>query len=182
MKLKKLLIANRGEVAVRILRAAGLLHIPTVAVYSADDSRCLHVRRADSAIELAGRNLTDKVVGFLCASGGDRSYMSVMAVANSLMLDFRTIIVPRFVYAAGDDIPDGEEVGSADQLVAHAAGFDLAGPADDGRDPVTSLPLVPLDPAPGSGPGALRWTTRGRPTGRARRRRDPRRRSPSHRT
>jgi acetyl/propionyl-CoA carboxylase alpha subunit len=55
MKLKKLLIANRGEVAVRILRAAGLLHIPTVAVYSADDSHCLHVRRADSAIELAGR-------------------------------------------------------------------------------------------------------------------------------
>jgi FMN reductase len=30
------------------------------------------------------------------------SYMSVMAYANSLMLDFRTVIIPRFVYATGD--------------------------------------------------------------------------------
>jgi FMN reductase len=65
---------------------------------------------AKNVIELAGRHLTDKVVGFLCAAGGHHSYMSVMAVANSLMLDFRTIIVPRFVYAGGDDLPDGEEV------------------------------------------------------------------------
>lgn len=70
---------------------------------------------AKNAIELAGRNLTDKVVGFLCAAGGDRSYMSVMAVANSLMLDFRTIIVPRFVYAGGEEIPKGGEVGPAIQ-------------------------------------------------------------------
>ncbi len=62
---------------------------------------------AKNAIELAGRQLTDKVAGFLCAAGGHRSYMSVMATANSLMLDFRTIIIPRFVYVGGDDIPDG---------------------------------------------------------------------------
>ncbi|MBL48409.1 MAG: flavoprotein [Roseibacillus sp.] len=65
---------------------------------------------AKNAIELAGRQLTDKVAGFLCAAGGHRSYMSVMAAANSLMLDFRTIIIPRFVYAGGDDIPDGGEL------------------------------------------------------------------------
>jgi len=35
----------------------------------------------------------------------------VMAVANSLMLDFRTVIVPRFVYAAGDDYEEGETLG-----------------------------------------------------------------------
>lgn len=66
---------------------------------------------AKNAIELAGRQLTDKVAGFLCAAGGHRSYMSVMAVANSLMLDFRTIIVPRFVYAGEEDILDGGEIG-----------------------------------------------------------------------
>ncbi len=50
-------------------------------------------------IELTGRVWTDKVVGFLCAAGGKNSYMSVMGLANSLMLDFRCLIVPRFVYA-----------------------------------------------------------------------------------
>ena len=68
---------------------------------------------AKNVIELAGRHLTDKVAGFLCSAGGHRSYMSVMAVANSLMLDFRTIIVPHFVYAGGDDIPDGGKVTDA---------------------------------------------------------------------
>ena len=50
-------------------------------------------------IELTGRIWTDKVVGFICAAGGERSYMSPMSFANSLMLDFRCIIIPRFVYA-----------------------------------------------------------------------------------
>jgi FMN reductase len=49
-------------------------------------------------IELTGRAWTDKIVGFICSAGGGRSYMSVMGLANSLMLDFRSIIIPRFVY------------------------------------------------------------------------------------
>ncbi|MCH7720881.1 MAG: NAD(P)H-dependent oxidoreductase [Planctomycetes bacterium] len=52
-------------------------------------------------IALTGQAWTEKVVGFLCAAGGQGSYMAVMAVANSLMLDFRCLIVPRFVYASG---------------------------------------------------------------------------------
>ena len=57
---------------------------------------------AKNMIELTGQAWEDKVVGFLCAAGGLTSYMAVMAYANSLMLDFRTVIVPRFVYATGD--------------------------------------------------------------------------------
>jgi FMN reductase len=57
---------------------------------------------AKNMIELTGSSWEDKIVGFLCAAGGMGSYMSVMAYANSLMLDFRTVIVPRFVYATGD--------------------------------------------------------------------------------
>jgi FMN reductase len=38
----------------------------------------------------------NKVVGFLCAAGGKSSYMSVMRLANSLMLDFRCLIIPHF--------------------------------------------------------------------------------------
>ena len=53
-------------------------------------------------IELTGSAWQDKIVGFLCAAGGMGSYMSVMAYANSLMLDFRCVIIPRFVFATGD--------------------------------------------------------------------------------
>jgi NAD(P)H-dependent FMN reductase len=57
---------------------------------------------AKNAIELTGRAWTGKVVGIMLAAGGQGSYMSAMGVANSLMLDFRCIIVPRFIYATGE--------------------------------------------------------------------------------
>ena len=50
----KLLIANRGEIAIRIALAAADLGIESVAVYSEDDDRSLHLRKADRAISLAG--------------------------------------------------------------------------------------------------------------------------------
>ncbi len=50
----KLLIANRGEIAIRIARAAAELDIPTVAVYAKDDERSLHMRKADAAVALDG--------------------------------------------------------------------------------------------------------------------------------
>jgi FMN reductase len=57
---------------------------------------------AKNLVELTGSVWEDKIVAVLCAAGGMSSYMSVMSFANSLMLDFRTIIIPRFVYATGD--------------------------------------------------------------------------------
>lgn len=56
---------------------------------------------AKNLVELTGKAWSEKVVGFLCAAGGRSSYMSVMGIANSLMLDFRCLIIPRFVYADG---------------------------------------------------------------------------------
>ncbi|MBN9592944.1 MAG: hypothetical protein J0I02_12015, partial [Alphaproteobacteria bacterium] len=54
MKFRSLLIANRGEIAIRIARAAADLNIHAVAVYSADDADALHVKIADEARALPG--------------------------------------------------------------------------------------------------------------------------------
>lgn len=52
MKISKLLIANRGEIAVRISRAATELHIPTVAIYTYEDRYSLHRYKADEAYQV----------------------------------------------------------------------------------------------------------------------------------
>ena len=52
--MKKLLIANRGEIAVRIARTAAEMGIETLAVYSSDDAASLHTRKADAAHGLTG--------------------------------------------------------------------------------------------------------------------------------
>ena len=50
----KLLIANRGEIAIRIAEAASDLDIGTVGIYSSDDARSLHTLRTDDIVQLAG--------------------------------------------------------------------------------------------------------------------------------
>ncbi|WP_354687271.1 carboxyl transferase domain-containing protein [Cupriavidus necator] len=69
MNADKLLIANRGEIAIRIARAAAAMGMPTVAVYSEDDRDALHVRKADAAIALPGT--------------GPRAYLDIGAMVDA---------------------------------------------------------------------------------------------------
>ncbi|MCS3892960.1 acetyl/propionyl-CoA carboxylase alpha subunit/acetyl-CoA carboxylase carboxyltransferase component [Bradyrhizobium japonicum USDA 38] len=69
MSFKKLLIANRGEIAIRIARAAADAGIATVAIHPADDALSLHVRVADEAVEIPGR--------------GARAYLDIEAVVKA---------------------------------------------------------------------------------------------------
>jgi len=56
MNITKLLIANRGEISIRISRAATELHIPTVAIYTYEDRYSLHRYKADEAYQVGADN------------------------------------------------------------------------------------------------------------------------------
>jgi FMN reductase len=111
-----------SETVGKAIKAADGILLAT-PVYNYDVSAA-----AKNLVELTGSAWEDKVVGFLCAAGGMNSYMSVMAFANSLMLDFRTVIIPRFVYATGssfegDDLKDKEVGERIAELAAEMVRF-----------------------------------------------------------
>jgi len=75
--IRRLLIANRGEIAVRIIRACRELGVETVAVYSAADERALHVALADSAVAIGAAPSTEsylaagRIIDAARSSGAD---------------------------------------------------------------------------------------------------------------
>ena len=76
MTLNRLLVANRGEVAIRIIRAAADLGITTVAIHPADDALSLHLKYADDVVPLDGSGAAaylhvEQVVGAAVDAGCD---------------------------------------------------------------------------------------------------------------
>ncbi len=75
--IQKLLIANRGEIACRIIRTARAMGVATVAVYSDADAKALHVRQADEAVHIGPSPAAEsylrgeKIIAAAKATGAD---------------------------------------------------------------------------------------------------------------
>ena len=80
---QKILIANRGEIAVRIIRACREMGIETVAVYSEADKEALHVLMADEAICIGPNKSKD-------------SYLNMQNIISATVLTGATAIHPGF--------------------------------------------------------------------------------------
>jgi acetyl/propionyl-CoA carboxylase alpha subunit/acetyl-CoA carboxylase carboxyltransferase component len=73
---RKVLIANRAEIAIRIIESAAVAGLATVAVYTRDDRATAHVARADEAVELPGAGVAgyldiEAIAGAAAAAGAD---------------------------------------------------------------------------------------------------------------
>lgn len=107
--LKKLLVANRGEIAVRIIRAARDLGIETVAVYSDADATALHVQLADEAVNIG-------------PPAAKKSYLNVDAILRAAHDTGCDSIHPGYGFLA-------ENAGFSDAV--SAAGLVFVGPSGD---------------------------------------------------
>lgn len=79
MEIKKLLIANRGEIAIRIIKAARQMGYSVVAVYSDQDKDAAHVKEADESIHLKGNTLSETYLNIdaICKAAKDTNCDSI---------------------------------------------------------------------------------------------------------
>src|SRR6202012_4743795 len=81
---EKILIANRGEIAVRIMSTAKRMGIKTVAVYSESDTNALHVKQADEAVYIGPSPSAqsylkiDNIIAAIEHSGAEAVILSIL--------------------------------------------------------------------------------------------------------
>jgi propionyl-CoA carboxylase alpha chain len=124
---KRILIANRGEIACRIIKTARRMRIETVAVYSEADRDALHVEMADAAVAIgpppAAQSylVIDKIVAACKASGAEAvhpgyGFLSERAAFASALADAGIVFIgpnPKAIAAMGDKIESKKAAAAA---------------------------------------------------------------------
>ena len=105
--LEKVLIANRGEIALRVLRACKELEIKTVAVHSSADENLMHVRLADESVCIGPANPT-------------QSYLNAPAIISAMEVTNSTAVHPGYGFLS-------ENADFAEQI--EKSGFTFIGPS-----------------------------------------------------
>jgi acetyl-CoA carboxylase biotin carboxylase subunit len=106
---QKVLIANRGEIALRVQRACRELGIPTVAVHSTADAEAMHVRLADESVCIGPPSAKD-------------SYLNIPSILSAASITGADAIHPGYGFLS-------ENAGFADMVEAH--GLTFIGPAPE---------------------------------------------------
>lgn len=146
--MKRVLIANRGEIAVRVIRACSDHGIESVAVYSETDRDSMHAQMADSAYSLSGTNAAqtylniEKLIAIAKKSGADAvhpgyGFLSENAAFAQAVIDADLIWIgppPAAIRALGDKV-------SARKIAAKAGAPLVAGTADpvDNHDQISAF-------------------------------------------
>ena len=146
--MKRVLIANRGEIAVRVIRACSDHGIESVAVYSETDRDSMHAQMADSAYSLSGTTATqtylniEKLIAIAKKSGADAvhpgyGFLSENADFAQAVIDAGLIWIgppPAAIKALGDKV-------SARKIAAKAGAPLVAGTADpvDNHDQIIAF-------------------------------------------
>ncbi|MEU9147342.1 biotin carboxylase N-terminal domain-containing protein [Streptomyces sp. NPDC048349] len=159
MTITSLLVANRGEIAVRILRTARALGLATVAVHSDPDEHALHVRDADAAVRLPGAAPADTylrgdlIIKAALAAGADAVHPGYGFLSENAAF-------AREVLAAGltwiGPPPEAIEAMASKtraKELMRAAGVPLLEPVDPATATAADLPLLLKAAAGGGGRG-----------------------------
>ncbi|WP_326699177.1 acety-l/propionyl-CoA carboxylase subunit alpha [Streptomyces sp. NBC_01754] len=159
MTISTLLVANRGEIACRVLRTCRALGIATVAVYSDADAGALHVREADTAVRLPGSAPGDTylrgdlVVAAALAAGADAVHPGYGFLSENA--GFAQAVRDAGLVWVGPPVEAIELMASktrAKELMA-AAGVPLLAPVDLAAATAEDLPLLLKAAAGGGGRG-----------------------------
>ena len=142
--LRKILIANRGEIACRIIRTARRLGIVTVAVYSDADREALHVAAADEAVHIGASPSTesylriDRIIEVARATGAEAIHPGYGFLAENA--DFADACKAAGITFIGPSGASMRQLGgkAAAKVVARAAGVPVV-PGYDGEDQTPAL-------------------------------------------
>ncbi|MCP3760459.1 biotin carboxylase N-terminal domain-containing protein [Streptomyces sp. TBY4] len=157
--LASLLVANRGEIAVRVFRTARALGLATVAVHSDPDADALHVRAADAAVRLPGAAPADTylrgdlVIAAALAAGADAVHPGYGFLSENA--DFARAVRAAGLTWVGPPPEAMEAMASKTRAkeLMHAAGVPLLDPVDPHAATAADLPLLLKAAAGGGGRG-----------------------------
>ncbi|MEU7552399.1 biotin carboxylase N-terminal domain-containing protein [Streptomyces sp. NPDC044571] len=153
------LVANRGEIAVRVFRTARALGLATVAVHSDPDAGALHVREADAAVRLPGAAPADTylrgdlVVKAALAAGADAVHPGYGFLSENA--DFAREVLAAGLVWIGPPPEAIEAMASKTRAkeLMRAAGVPLLDPVDPAHATAADLPLLLKAAAGGGGRG-----------------------------
>jgi acetyl/propionyl-CoA carboxylase alpha subunit len=160
MDLTTLLIANRGEIAVRVIRTARSLGLRTVAIHTDLDAKAPHVQAADESVRVSGYLDIDAVVAAASAAGADAVHPGYGFLSERAA--FAAALRTAGITLVGPSVEVMERMGRKDEArhVAVAAGVPVVPSFPLGSDPAT-LPYPVLVKAAAGGGGKGMRVVRG---------------------